>query len=221
MFCPKCGTQCADNAKFCISCGNPMPNSDQPAPQTTPKAPASFEATLKQNMKYVMLGIAILAIILCVMHTFSLFDVSATISYNGNDKSSSGPVSDLIESGEKPLILIGNLLFGLSNLAIAALGILYFLKENNNIDLYDKIYAKRIKLSPLFLMGVVGASAALLQILFYMMSGESESVFGYTVSASISAHWTTWIMLFVFAGLAVLDKLVLNKKAAAPVDPAV
>ena len=30
MFCPKCGTRNDDNVKFCVNCGNPLSNQQQP-----------------------------------------------------------------------------------------------------------------------------------------------------------------------------------------------
>ena len=214
MFCPKCGKQHDDSARFCGACGTPFPGVAPVNP--APQAPVSFEAMLKQNLKFVMLGVGVLALILSIVHLFGLFDVTASVSYGGESQSTSGPVAEVLESGEFPMILIGNLLFGLANLVIGALGVLYFLKANNNMDLYDKIYTKNIKLPPVFFVGVVGGIAALVQILCYMIS--TKKMFGATMS--FAAHWTTWVMLFVFAGLAVLDKMVLNKKApAAPVNP--
>ena len=218
MFCSKCGTQCADNAQFCAACGNKLTAPQAPAVPQTPAAPAtafslnSLMDQLKQYKYILILTLAVIAFVLAIFNFGGQFDVSASVSYNGKSESTSGPVADIIESGEKPLILIGNLLFGFANLAIAAVATLLFLKEFKNLPYYDNFVAKFIKLTPLFLMGVVGAGAALLQILFYAFSGESETFFGQTISISIGANWTTWVFLFVYAGLAVLDKLVLNKK---------
>ncbi len=226
MFCPKCGTQCADNAQFCAACGNRLSAPAAPAATPVPAAPAtafsvnSLMDQLKQYKHILIITLAVIAFVLALFNFGGQFDITATVSYNGNSESSSGSVADVIESGEYPLIFIGNLLFGLANLVIAAVATLLFLKEFKNLPYYDNFVAKVIKLSPLFLMGVVGAGAALLQILFYAFSGESETFFGQTIRMSFGANWTTWVFMFVYAGLAVLDKLVLNKKEkpAAVVD---
>lgn len=45
MFCPKCGTQNKDDARFCATCGNPM--STNPEPTTyTPPAPTAPAVSL-------------------------------------------------------------------------------------------------------------------------------------------------------------------------------
>lgn len=37
MFCPNCGTQCADNAAFCANCATPLNNAAAPQPQVQPQ----------------------------------------------------------------------------------------------------------------------------------------------------------------------------------------
>lgn len=223
MFCPKCGKQLNDDARFCGACGTSI-NGDAPAKPAAPAAPAapfSVKAVVDQLKQYkalFILAFAVLAFIIAIPHLTSNFDITATVSYGGRSQSASGPVADIIESGEYPLLLVGNLLFGLGNLAIAAIGVLLFLKEFKNLPLYDNYVAKFVKLSPLCVIGVVGTVTACAQILSYMFSGESETFFGQTISYSFAAHWTTWFFLFVYGGLIALDKLVLNKKAAPAVE---
>jgi len=216
MFCPKCGTQLDDNARFCGVCGNQL---TAPSAAKSPKGPALptvVSVSFNLNVKFLMLVVAILAAIMTVVHLFGLFDVSVSSSMMGQKVMVSMPLSDMLESEEFPLVITSNILFGIANLLIAAVGVLYFLKANNSSDLYDTIYAKYVKISSTFLIGIVGGGTALLQILFYLLSSKSES----GMSATICAHWTTWVMLFVYAGMVVLDKMVLNKKApAAPVNP--
>lgn len=67
MFCNKCGAQCADDAKFCINCGNELPikkvipvNEDAPAEQEvvsetveeTPEISAQEVNAVESNVEY-------------------------------------------------------------------------------------------------------------------------------------------------------------------------
>ena len=97
----------------------------------------------------------------------------------------------------------------LSMLAAAAIGILYFLKEKNNMPYYDQFIAKNLKgFSPRLAMGVIGAAGAVLQFILMMLSGVE--VMG--MSASVSVHWLTWVSLVIYGGIAVVDYLFINKK---------
>lgn len=203
MFCPHCGAQCEDGARFCVTCGKSIDN----AAPAAPAAPAQPLANGINVMSFIPLGLAILALIVAIMNIFNTYDVSATISGYGRSTSTSGSVADLVKSGEYPMIMIGNLLFGLVSLAVAAIGIMVFLKENKFVPALDGVVEK-LPMPPLFLMGAAGAGAAVVQFVFYLLS--SKNTFG--VSTTISVHWITWVMLVVCAGAAVVDKMGLIKK---------
>jgi len=225
MFCKNCGAQIADGAKFCGVCGASQAETAAPAAPAAPANPNSASASagaainlgslaekIKVYTKFILLGIVVFALILSIMNLFSTYDVKGTYSLGGQKVSESGPVKELFEKefdGKFTMVLIGNILFGLVNLAIAAVSVLYFLKDNNNNDLYDKFVAKYTKgMNPLFLIGAAGAATALLQIICYAVCKMSMMGAKFTVAA----HWTTWVALFLYAGCAVLDKFVLNKK---------
>lgn len=219
MFCKNCGSPCNDDAKFCKNCGTAL----QEAPQAAPAAAApatvnlnSVTAAIKKYMTFILVGIAVLALILSIMNLFSTFDVAATVSAGDEKETESGPIKDMFEDetdGAFTMALIGNILFGISNLAIAAVGVLYFLQKNFNIDIYNKFVTKVIKdETPAFMIGVVGAGAALIQIIFYALCKYEYSFWGFEVAVTIAAHWTTWVALFLYAALAAADKFLLNKK---------
>ncbi len=229
MFCKNCGAQLTDGTKFCSSCGTPVDAPAQPVAPVQTEAPvqpvaapqasnANFDlgalvATIKKYIPIIIACLAVFALILSIINIFNLYDVSATMSMGEESQSSSGPVSDIIGEDGFALVLVGNILFGVANLVIAAMGILYFIKKFG-VNVYDMIVGKIVKAeSPLFMMCVIGAAIALIQILFYAFSGESQSMFGYEISVSVSANWTTWVAMFLYAIVGAADKFLISKKA--------
>ena len=232
MFCSKCGNQFADGSAFCPSCGQPVnaapqqpaqpqqpvyqqpvyqqPQYQQPAaPQQT--APAGdWVATVKKNLALILLIIGCFGALMFFLNTFQLLDLNVSLM----GQSVSRSVSDIAEAcddlGESFVLgYIANIIIGGANLAAAAIGILYFLKEKNNMPYYDQFIAKNLKgFSPMLAMGVIGAAGAVLQFILMMLSGVE--VMG--MSASVSVHWLTWVSLVIYGGIAVVDYLFINKK---------
>lgn len=217
MFCKNCGAQISDDAKFCGVCGTAQSETAAPVIPANPNsASASAGAAitpgainLKDIVKYIATGVAVLALIFAIMNIFNTYEIKLSAGSWGSTKMD---VADLFEKeldGKFTLILIANILFGLANLAVAAISVLYFLKENKKMDLYDKYIAKYTKgQSALFSVGVLGAAAALVQIILYAVC--KANVYG--IKYTVAVHWTTWFALILYAGCAVLDKFVLNKK---------
>ena len=230
MFCRNCGTQMTDDAKFCANCGTPVaapvapaapaapvqeapvqqaPVQEAPAQQAPAKAPANdIAATIKGYMHYIVGGVAVVALILGILNLFGLYNVS--ISWGGYTLGS-GSVSDLYDGST--MLMIGNILYGLVSLAIAGVGALYFMKKQMNNDLYDKFIGKNVNsiLAKLVdgdgiatLIGAVGGVVAILQWIFFMTAGSG--------GASVSMHFTSWIMLIVYVALFCCDMFWLNKK---------
>jgi len=192
MFCPKCGAQCADDAVFCGSCGNSL-KADAQKPAAAQNVDVA--ATIKKNMSYIMVAIGAVAALLGLLIIFGVFEPSVTIW----GQTISIPMSQIDGNF---MGILGNILFGLINLVIGAVGILYFLKNQMNMPYYDNFVAKFLKVKePAFLMGVAGAAGALVQFLCYKL-----------IDGSLNVHWITWVLLVVYVVLAVVDKFVVNKK---------
>ena len=195
MFCPKCGAQCADDAVFCGSCGNSLKGDAQ---KPAASQPVDVAAAVKKNMSYIMVAIGAVAALLGLLIMFGIFEPSVTIW----GQTVSGPMSQIDGNF---MGVLGNILFGLINLVIGAVGILYFLKNQMNMPYYDNFVAKYLKVKePAFLMGVAGAVGALVQFVCYKLVDVGPT--------SLNVHWITWVLLVVYAALAVVDKFVLNKK---------
>ena len=196
MFCSKCGAQCADDAVFCGSCGNSL-KGDAQKPAAAAQ-PVDVAAAVKKNMNYIMVAIGAVAALLGLLIMFGIFEPSVTIW----GQTVSGPMSQIDGNF---MGVLGNILFGLINLVIGAVGILYFLKNQMNMPYYDNFVAKYLKVKePAFLMGVAGAVGALVQFVCYKLVDVGPT--------SLNVHWITWVLLVVYAALAVVDKFVLNKK---------
>lgn len=207
MLCKNCGAEVADDARFCNSCGAAAGEA-APAPKAAPAPAGDLVASIKKNLHLIVGGFAILALVLAIMNLFGLYDVTATMKYNGQVVGKgSGSVSDVYDASTG--IMIANILYGLACLAIAAAGALYFLKVTQNKDLYDKFVAKYTKNMPILsLIGSVGFVFSVLKLLLYVIAKPSEM----GISMSVSMHWFGWVMLFVYAGLVCADKFWLNKK---------
>ena len=196
MFCPKCGAQCADDAVFCGSCGNSL-KGDAQKPAAAAQ-PVDVAAAVKKNMNYIMVAIGAVAALLGLLIMFGIFEPSVTIW----GQTVSGPMSQIDGNF---MGVLGNILFGLINLVIGAVGILYFLKNQMNMPYYDNFVAKYLKVKePAFLMGVAGAVGALVQFVCYKLVDVGPT--------SLNVHWITWVLLVVYVVLAVVDKFVVNKK---------
>ncbi|MBE6707939.1 MAG: zinc ribbon domain-containing protein [Ruminococcaceae bacterium] len=235
MFCGKCGAQVADGSAFCPACGAKT-SADTPQQQSAPQfaqnqqygqnqqqfnqrpqfggtgfggngVPGNFNlSSLKQFLPFVAVGMAVISLVLAIINFFGLYDVTVS----GAGMSSSGPVSDVIGTEGFGAVLVGNILFGIANLAVVALGVLYFIKFLG-INIYDQIFGKFLNgKSPVFIMGFACAAFALIQIICYAVSGQS--VFG--VEISVSANWTTWVAMFLYAIIGAVDLLVIEKKPA-------
>lgn len=196
MFCPKCGAQCADDAVFCGSCGNSL-KGDAQKPAAAAQ-PVDVAAAVKKNMSYIMVAIGAVAALLGLLIMFGIFEPSVTIW----GQTVSGPMSQIDGNF---MGVLGNILFGLINLVIGAVGILYFLKNQMNMPYYDNFVVKFLKVKePAFLMGVAGAVGALVQFVCYKLVDVGPT--------SLNVHWITWVLLVVYVVLAVVDKFVVNKK---------
>lgn len=187
---------------------NPQQPTYQPVPQP------SGLAAVKQYTPFIAVGMAAIALIFGIITLFNLFDVSATLSAGSyGTNTSSGPVADLIGEDGMGMLLVGNIIFGIILIAVAAIGGLFFAK-NYGVKVYDSLTAIPFVTneSPLFVMGALGAIGAILQFICYLFAGTSESMFGITASISISVAWFTWVILVVFTAVAVFDMFFLNKK---------
>ena len=166
-----------------------------------PKKPAiPFDTILKKNMHFINMGIAAVALIMFVLHTFGLVRVYLNPVFGDIQAIFA---ADVMEAPGTGAMLLGNILFGLGNLLIAALATFAFLKTCCNVKLYDMLYAKFVKITPLFLIGCVGAGTALIEIICCFASGN--------VFNSVIPNWTTWVMLLVYGGMIPVDLVILNK----------
>lgn len=131
--------------------------------------------------------------------------------------------NDLFEMAEEYLDLeisisavplyIGNILFGLINLVIAAACVLYFLKQQMGMPFYDDFVGRFIKLeNPVFLACAAGIVGAILQAVLFLLAGTSETYQGIDASLTFGAPAMTWIAVAIYAVVGVADLLAQGKE---------
>lgn len=221
MFCKYCGAQIDDGSVFCNQCGaNLSQPAAQPAAQPQPQKqtqPLKINSgkdvveLLKNNLHYIVAGVAVLAFIWGILNLFSVFHIKGKVSGYGYHKSQYVSVGDSEGMSGIGMVYVGNILFGLALLAVAAIGVLYFLKKFKNMPYYDQFIGSKLPFRPAFMMGALGAAAAILQMIFYLFC--RESLMG--IKATVSVNWTTWLLLVIFAALAAFDKFVLEAQEKA------
>ena len=229
MFCSNCGAQCADGTKFCQSCGTPL--NAAPAPEATaapaaPKAPkaktnavlGNLAPTIRPFLALILAGVAVLALVLFVLNTFGILHIPATVKMMGMKETEYGKISDVAQAWKQmdkslACVYIGNILFGIVNLAIAAVGAFYFLKKQNKMPYYDQFVGKYLKVkNPAFYMGVAGVAATILQVIFFAFCTIKESMMGVTMSMSVGIPWLNWVAFAIFAIVGAMGLLVFNNE---------
>lgn len=229
MFCSNCGAQCADGTKFCQSCGTPL--NAAPAPEATaapaaPKAPkaktnavlGNLAPTIRPFLAFILAGVAVLALVLFVLNTFGILHIPATVKMMGMKETEYGKISEVAEAWKQmdkslACVYIGNILFGIVNLAIAAVGALYFLKKQNRMPYYDQFVGKYLKVkNPAFYMGAAGVAGVILQVIFFAFCGVSESMMGMTMKMSVGIPWLNWVAFAIYAIVGAMGILVFNNE---------
>ena len=232
-FCPGCGNRLAAQAQPAAPqqpVAPQQPAAPQPAAPQQPVAPqpqsevvtidfAKLKDQCKNVTKYLHLiiaGFAVVAFLFGILNVFSAFHVNGIATYSGDKETNYISVSEAAEMMEwansfiAP-VYIGNIIFGIACLAAAAIGILYFLKMNNNMPYYDQYIGKVVKLRPALMMGALVVAGAIVQNLAYLLCTAK----GWGITIMLGVNWTTWLLLVLFAAFAVVDKFVLEEKKPA------
>ena len=190
MFCTKCGNQFADGSAFCPSCGAPVnaapqqpvyqqpvqPQYQQPAPQVAPVGAMD----LNKIWHMIIAGVAAFALIIGLLTLFSVFEMPVSASYEGESRSEYTSVSEIADGFDMmdesfALGYVANIIMGLAGILAGAVGVLYFLKKQNNMPLYDQFVAKYLKgMTPGFAVGVLAAAGVVLQFILLLLTGYTK-----------------------------------------------
>lgn len=236
VFCPGCGASLQTATTETPTTQEPV----YYAP-AQPVTIASASAQQKK-MAVVIAIIAIFALIVGFAHTFCMVELPVSVSADVDTSSmgltgdmaidvdgsitvfsaTPGLLSeafDVADRATKGLIdesfamgYVGLILFGLANLVIAAIGVLFYLRARFNNPLYDQTIGRICKCkTPAVIIGLTGVAAALLEILFLCFVGIEEEAGGASASLSIGVHWLTWVSLFIYGALAASQLLAIDK----------
>ena len=186
MFCKKCGAQTSGNAELCDKCSGSQQQADI--------------TSLKKITPVFALILAVVSLIVAFILVLGFYDVTVNMLKDGDViRSQSGQITELRIDDVAIPVFLGGMLFGFLLIAAAIVGIVFFVKRNKNADKEKKGF---------FVMGVLGTIGAIIHMLFCFFAIEEKGSFSYNADIP----WFVWVLLVLFAGVAVLDKVVLNKK---------
>lgn len=110
---------------------------------------------------------------------------------------------------------VGLIGFGLLNLLIAVIGVLFYLRARSNNALYTQFFGGFIKAkTPAGVMGILGVGACLLEIVCMWFTGFNEEMMGQSAGISVGVHWITWVALIIYGALAASQFLAIDKEEA-------
>ena len=205
--------------------------------QPVPKAPIQVApaTAYQKKMAVIVALVAIFALIAGVMNLFCMVDLPVSVSAEldeemteglmdidgtvGGVTVSAGLLSEAFDLADDMGVdasftmgYVGLILFGLINIAIAAVGILYYLRARNNLPLYEQFFGGIVKgQSPAALLGIVGVVGCILQILCMMFVGIDESMQGQSAAISVGVPCITWVALAIYGALAGSQLLAIDK----------
>lgn len=205
--------------------------------QPAPKAPIQVApaTAYQKKMAVIVALVAIFALITGVMNLFCLVDLPVSVSAELDDaltdgmmeidgsiggiNVSTGILSEAFDLADDAgidasffMAYVGLILFGLINLAIAAVGVLYYLRARNNMPLYEQFFGSIVKgKSPAALIGIVGVAGCILQILCMLFVGIDESMQGQSAAISVGVPCITWVALAIYGVLAGSQLLAIDK----------
>ena len=205
--------------------------------QPAPKAPIQVApaTSYQKKMAVIVALVAVFALIAGVMNLFCMVDLPVSVSAEldeemteglmdidgtvGGVTVSAGLLSEAFDLADDMGVdasftmgYVGLILFGLINIAIAAVGILYYLRARNNLPLYEQFFGGIVKgQSPAALLGIVGVVGCILQILCMMFVGIDESMQGQSAAVSVGVPCITWVALAIYGVLAGSQLLAIDK----------
>ena len=208
-FCENCGTAYEEGAAFCGKCGTKLDGAPAAPKASAPALDLNGIMKLtRQYMQFVLIGLAVLALIWGVLNVFGWYDVTMTATIMGQSSSNSGPLVDLYKGGSA-FSFVGtvqtfNIICGILYVAVAGVcgwGVYeMFNKKGNGMKQFS--YA---------ILG--GAAAAVLHLFMYLfLAQQTQEAYGMTAKVAVVSPVFCWIYLIIFGGLIAYDKLLLNKK---------
>lgn len=208
-FCTSCGTAYEEGTRFCGNCGAAL-NEEAAASVVSAANPVD---TVKKLSKFILIGFAVIALVLAVLNFGGFYDVTATVTINGQSISNSGPVKSLYAEDMFVIVAIGNYTNAVLLVLTAAVAILGILKAFNVTSVSDKLIKSKKECKELCFTGLLGTIAMGIQIFFYLLTGMNDtSAMGIAATVSIAAPWFSWVALLLFVAIIVVDKVLINKK---------
>lgn len=210
MYCKRCGAPTGSDAHVCPSCARQQ--------RPVRRKPKGFLYTVKGYMHMIILLMSVVALVFGLLNVFSVFNVVGIVS---NDEVRETQYVTTEEMDEALKLMetsfaagyIGNVIFGLFTLVAAVIGILFVLKRMMGMPFYNMFVGSTIGRfgGPGFVMGVLVIIGGLVQNMMYMFC-RAEMTLIYTITIKAGVNWTTWLMMGLFAGLLVLERLLPRKR---------
>ena len=205
MYCKRCGAPTGSDAQVCPACARQQ--------RPVRRKPKGFLYTVKGYMHLIILLMSVVALVFGVLNLFSVFHVVGIVT-NGEVRETQYVTA---EEMDEPLKLmdtsfaagyIGNVIFGLFTLFAAVVGILYVLKRLMGMPFYNMFVGSTLGRigGPGFIMGALVIIGGLVQNLMYLFC-RAEMSMGVTIIVKAGVNWTTWLLMGLFAGLLVLERI--------------